>query len=98
MERYLHGPIPGATSEHLSSNEVAAVCRDILNEYRQWQGARQSSTTLVSPAASVGALGELSPGGALMRGFQEQSLARTFKLMSLWLIFFRIHNYASLIL
>lgn len=76
VERYLHGPIPGATSEHLSSSEVAAVCRDILNEYRQWQGARQSSTTLVSPAASVGALGELSPGGALMRGFQEQSLAQ----------------------
>lgn len=26
----------------------------------------------------MNALGELSPGGALMRGFQEQSLARTF--------------------
>uniref|UniRef100_A0A182N259 General transcription factor IIH subunit 1 n=1 Tax=Anopheles dirus TaxID=7168 RepID=A0A182N259_9DIPT len=31
---------------------------------------------LVSPAAAVSALGDLSPGGALMRGFQEQSLAQ----------------------
>lgn len=67
--------MPGASIEHLLPNESAIVNRGILFECRQWQG-RQSINNLVSPAASVGALGELSPGGALMRGFQEQSLAR----------------------
>lgn len=74
VERYLHGPMPGAATEQLSVNEVASVCRNVLQETRHWSG-RQPSNVLVSPAAAVGALGELSPGGALMRGFQEQSLA-----------------------
>ncbi|KRT85497.1 hypothetical protein AMK59_1717, partial [Oryctes borbonicus] len=74
VERYLHGPMPGATTEQLSTNEVASVCRNVLQEAKHWSG-RQPSSALVSPAAAVGALGELSPGGALMRGFQEQSLA-----------------------
>ncbi|KAF2882657.1 hypothetical protein ILUMI_23521 [Ignelater luminosus] len=76
VERYLHGPMPGASIEHLLPNEAATVNRGVLLECRQWQGGRQLSNNLVSPAASVGALGELSPGGALMRGFQEQSLAQ----------------------
>lgn len=76
VERYLHGPIPGSASDNLSPGEVSAITRNILLECRQWQGGRYTHTTLVSPAAAVGALGELSPGGALMRGFQEQSLAR----------------------
>lgn len=37
---------------------------------------RTPHKALVSSTAAVNALGELSPGGALMRGFQEQSLAR----------------------
>ncbi|KAK4886807.1 hypothetical protein RN001_003078 [Aquatica leii] len=76
VERYLHGPMPGSAAEYLNANEVSAVNRGILNECRQWQSGRHTTTPLVSPAASVGALGELSPGGALMRGFQEQSLAQ----------------------
>lgn len=76
MERYLHGPMPDTITEQLNPNEVIAVCRGVLQETKQWQSGRQPSSALVSPAAAVGALGELSPGGALMRGFQEQSLAR----------------------
>lgn len=37
---------------------------------------RTPHKALVSATAAVNALGELSPGGSLMRGFQEQSLAR----------------------
>lgn len=37
---------------------------------------RTPHKALVSSSAAVNALGELSPGGMLMRGFQEQSLAR----------------------
>lgn len=76
VERYLHGPIPGSDIEYLNTNEVAVITRNILQDIRQQWSTRQPSSTLVSPAAAVGALGELSPGGALMRGFQEQSLAR----------------------
>lgn len=68
--------MPDTITEQLTANEVAAVCRGVFQETKQWQSGRQPSSALVSPAAAVGALGELSPGGALMRGFQEQSLAR----------------------
>lgn len=40
---------------------------------------RTPHKALVSATAAVNALGELSPGGSLMRGFHEQSLARKFK-------------------
>lgn len=39
---------------------------------------RTPHKALVSATAAVNALGELSPGGTLMRGFQEQSLAREY--------------------
>ena len=37
---------------------------------------RQLATSLVSPAAAVSALGELTPGGSLMKGFREESLGQ----------------------
>ncbi|XP_031341437.1 general transcription factor IIH subunit 1 isoform X2 [Photinus pyralis] len=67
VERYLHGPMPGSNAEYLSVNDASSINRNILNECKQWQGGRQQTSNLVSPAAAVGALGELSPGGALMR-------------------------------
>lgn len=60
----------------LSISDVMAISNRILEETKIWNGPRQPVSTLVSPAAAVSALGELSPGGALMRGFQEQSLAQ----------------------
>jgi hypothetical protein len=36
----------------------------------------------VNPAAAVSALGELTPGGALMKGFEEESLAREYWIIS----------------
>lgn len=39
---------------------------------------RTPHNLLINSTAAVNALGELSPGGALMRGFQEQTLARMF--------------------
>lgn len=75
MERYLHGPIPDATVDTLSGNEASIVAKGLFYETKQWN-VRHPSNILVTPGAAVAALGELSPGGALMRGFQEQSLAR----------------------
>lgn len=77
VERYLHGPMPDTSADQqaVGNGEVALVSRALQQEMRQWR-ARTPTSTLVSPTAAVGALGELSPGGALMRGFQEQSLAQ----------------------
>lgn len=77
VERYLHGPMPDSAIEQVNTNETSSVIRGVLQEAKQWQ-SRHGMGGLVTPAAAVGALGELSPGGALMRGFQEQSLAREY--------------------
>lgn len=75
VERYLHGPMPDTAVENINPNEALNVLRGVVQETRQWN-SRHNTSNLVSPAAAVSALGELSPGGALMRGFQEHSLAR----------------------
>lgn len=55
--------------------DVATTAYAVLQERDAWN-ARTPHKVLVSATAAVNALGELSPGGALMRGFLEQSLAR----------------------
>lgn len=76
VERYLHGPMPDGVTEHISHQEESMILQAVYQEMKQWNNhTRHSNLNLVSPASAVGALGELSPGGALMRGFQEQSLA-----------------------
>lgn len=39
---------------------------------------RQPAAALINPAATVSALGELTPGGSLMKGFREESLGREY--------------------
>lgn len=76
IERYLHGPIPVASNDIVEdAHQLESVQYQLLNELNGW-GTRTPHKVLVSATAAVNALGELSPGGALMRGFQEQSLAR----------------------
>lgn len=80
IERYLHGPVPANNQiesvEELNNLEGIQFhlnkCTDIWN-------TRTPQKVLVDPKAAVNALGELTPGGALMRGFQEQSIARKYK-------------------
>lgn len=67
--------MPDISSDNLNPNEVSSIMRSVLQETKHWS-TKHLSNSLVTPAAAVSALGELSPGGALMRGFQEQSLAR----------------------
>uniref|UniRef100_A0A182JP18 General transcription factor IIH subunit 1 n=1 Tax=Anopheles christyi TaxID=43041 RepID=A0A182JP18_9DIPT len=91
IERYLHGPVPAASSgvghdSSLSSNkhrkgdanlhDFETTHAMILEAANGTWSNRTPHKLLVSPAAAVSALGDLSPGGALMRGFQEQSLAQ----------------------
>lgn len=78
VERYLHGPVPNLYSsdgnENLNNMEVTQA--QILKSLEVW-GQRTPQKLLINPKAAVHALGELSPGGALMRGFQEQSLSQS---------------------
>lgn len=88
IERYLHGPVPSSTGGLGSSSggfqdvqtdynlhDLESVNGYIMQSTGSWNN-RTPHKVLVSASAAVNALGELSPGGALMRGFQEQSLAQ----------------------
>lgn len=80
IERYLHGPVPVTQKESSEDvHQLDSVQHQLLNGINSW-GTRTPQKVLVIATAAVNALGELSPGGALMRGFQEQSLARKFDL------------------
>lgn len=77
LERYLHGPVPTIHTADVSDelNDMETTQMLILKSTETW-GARTPQKVLVNPKAAVNALQELSPGGALMRGFQEQSLSQ----------------------
>lgn len=82
IDRYLHGPVPGYGDTESTSEELLAMLSHIKKEASSWISGntlpRQAATSLVSPAAAVSALGELTPGGALMKGFREESLGREY--------------------
>lgn len=92
VERYLFGPVAGNSNTGSAGCagmnggdgkpaapllDVATTAYAVLQERDAWN-ARTPHKVLVSATAAVNALGELSPGGALMRGFLEQSLAREY--------------------
>lgn len=78
MERYLHGPTPGQHEEMLSEEAVESASAKLQQDLAVW-GPR---SVLVAPAAAVSALGELTPGGALMKCHLDESLARKQLLLS----------------
>lgn len=80
VERYLHGPMPATNADDYAHEDVVdvdmgIVCAQLARTTDSWM-QRNPHKTLVNATAAVNALGELSPGGTLMRGFQEQNLAR----------------------
>uniref|UniRef100_A0A6B2EJP2 General transcription factor IIH subunit 1 n=1 Tax=Phlebotomus kandelakii TaxID=1109342 RepID=A0A6B2EJP2_9DIPT len=78
VERYLHGPVPVAGNNAESDEpmqDLDSVQIHLFNLTDSWN-TRTPHKVLVSATSAVNALSELSPGGALMPGFQEQSLAQ----------------------
>ncbi|XP_019890265.1 general transcription factor IIH subunit 1 [Musca domestica] len=76
VERYLHGPMPSANFDtHEDPRRMEEIQYHLLCSTENWN-QRVPHKVLVSSTAAVNALGELSPGGALMRGFQEQSVSQ----------------------
>lgn len=75
-ERYLHGPMPITGYDmHEDPRRMEEIQYHLMRATENWN-QRTPHKVLVSPTAAVNALGELSPGGALMRGFHEQSVGR----------------------
>lgn len=81
VERYLHGPVPVTGSNSVDVDEpmqdLDSVQIHLFNLTDSWN-TRTPHKVLVSATSAVNALSELSPGGALMPGFQEQTLARKY--------------------
>ncbi|KAJ9590600.1 hypothetical protein L9F63_016370 [Diploptera punctata] len=75
VERYLHGP-PKAWYDNLTRDDLLSMSNRVQSEAQYWYLNARHQTTLVNPAVAVSALGELTPGGSLMKGFQEESLAQ----------------------
>lgn len=76
VDRYLHGPTPGQNDSQSCSEPMQNSWLKMRKEAASWTNYNHSTIPLVTPAAAVSALGELTPGGALMKCFHEESLAR----------------------
>lgn len=80
LERYLYGPTPTtstaakstAKSQEHSIDTADQLIRQSTIEWSQ----RVPHKQLINPTHAVNALGELSPGGLLMRGYQDQNLSQ----------------------
>ena len=82
LERYLYGPTPSSNVSHSSSSNSKGqeyssdiVDQTIRQNSVEW-GQRVPHKQLINPNHAVNALGELSPGGLLMRGYQDHNLSQ----------------------
>ena len=82
IDRYLHGPVPGSGDSGLSQEDIPILLDQLRIEVSKWGNGnslpRPDSKVILSSAAAVLAFGELTPGGALMKGFREESLGRKY--------------------
>ncbi|XP_026291507.1 general transcription factor IIH subunit 1 isoform X1 [Frankliniella occidentalis] len=80
VEGYLQGSTPQSaysTEAYHSSQADPKLRRDeFRKELSLWYTSHGGQSTLVRPAAAVSALGELTPGGELMKGFIAESQAQ----------------------
>lgn len=73
VERYLQGPGESSKEREISEKEMWDWWRRLKDE---GQEIGHSSGNLVAPSYAVSVLGELTPGGALMKAFTQESLAQ----------------------
>lgn len=73
VERYLNGPLQNHMYESRNDDlGLEDVQYKLVRNSESWLD-RSAQRFVICSKAAVNALGELSPGGSLMRGFQEQS-------------------------
>jgi transcription initiation factor TFIIH subunit 1 len=80
LERYLYGPTPSTSASTVNTSKVLENPIEIVDQMiranaNEW-GQRVPHKHLLNPIHAVNALGELSPGGLLMRGYQDSNLSQ----------------------
>lgn len=80
LERYLYGPTPSSNYGNNSVSKGHEYTPDVADQMirqaaNEW-GQRVPHKQLLNPVSAVNALGELSPGGLLMRGYQDHNLSQ----------------------
>ena len=80
VEGYLQGSAQQSGYSTEASNSTSSDTKFHKDEFRKelmmWCTSHGSHNSLVRPAAAVSALGELTPGGELMKGFISESQAQ----------------------
>lgn len=71
LERYLHGPVPVTNQSYVSSDEMLGTLNFLHKDLTPWKSDLNS---VLNGATAVSVLGELSPGGQLMKGSQPIQL------------------------
>lgn len=80
LERYLYGPTPSSNVISQVVNKSQEFTADVVDQMlrqsaSEW-GQRVPHKQLLNPSHAVHALGELSPGGLMMRGYQDSNLSQ----------------------
>ncbi|KAL1116102.1 hypothetical protein AAG570_005597 [Ranatra chinensis] len=78
VERYLQGPMAGEGGVDGcvdGGTDVGMWTNRLRQEVSRWE-LHSASHAVVHPTTAVAALGELTPGGALMKGYHDDSLAQ----------------------
>jgi len=73
LERYFTGPTPAASQDYLTQDELHKSRINLQQELKVWTAQRNPA--VLSSAAAVSVLGDLSPGGAMMVGSRQDLLA-----------------------
>lgn len=79
LERYFYGPTPStaaATSSVKGQEHPCEVVDQMIRQSAHEWGHRVPHKHLLNPTHAVNVLGDLSPGGLLMRGYQDQNLSQ----------------------
>lgn len=78
LERYLYGPTPSTSRDkniRLAETNVDAIDQMMRRTSTNWT-QRVPHKQLLSSSHALNALSELSPGGLLMRGYQDHNLSQ----------------------
>lgn len=72
VDRYLNGPIPDHKTDAISSGELHQAVQAMRDTIPTWEGRPH----LLSSAMAIKIVGELQPGGELMKGSHAESATR----------------------
>ncbi len=75
LERYLFGAKPASNGHESNNGHDLTSVEESMKEITGLWGLRTPHKSIINASNAVNALGELSPGGLLMQGFQDNNLS-----------------------